>query len=59
MEMTDSLDEVISRIKTAKQNKQALSLGYQGNVVDLWERLAKEEETLVVRERDRARIDDL
>lgn len=48
MEITSSLDEVVERIKRAKKDKEALSLGYQGNVVDLWERLAQEEEMLVV-----------
>jgi urocanate hydratase len=39
-EVYTSLDELIPRIIRAKQNKEAVSLAYQGNVVDLWERLA-------------------
>jgi urocanate hydratase len=39
MEWTDNLDDCIARIKRAKQEKKAVSLGYLGNVVDLWERV--------------------
>lgn len=39
-EVYTSLDELIPRIVKAKANKEAVSLAYQGNVVDLWERLA-------------------
>ncbi|XP_077181476.1 urocanate hydratase [Paroedura picta] len=42
MEITDSLDHCIARLRKAKKNKMALSLGYHGNVVDLWERLVAE-----------------
>ena len=41
-EVFDNLDALIPRIKTAQTNKEAVSLAYQGNVVDLWERLVKE-----------------
>ncbi len=41
-EVFDSLDKLIPRIKAATQNKEAVSIAYQGNVVDLWERLVKE-----------------
>jgi urocanate hydratase len=41
-EVFDNLDTLIPRIKTAQANKEAVSLAYQGNVVDLWERLVKE-----------------
>ena len=41
-EVFDSLDILIPRIKIATQNKEAVSLAYQGNIVDLWERLVKE-----------------
>lgn len=47
MEVYTSLDDVIARIKKAKQAKETLSMAYQGNVVDLWERLAQEDEMLV------------
>ncbi|MES2761651.1 MAG: urocanate hydratase [Bacteroidota bacterium] len=41
-EVFDNLDALIPRIKSAQANKEAVSLAYQGNVVDLWERLVKE-----------------
>ncbi len=42
-EVFTDLDALITRTKTAHQHKEAVSLAYQGNVVDLWERLVKEE----------------
>lgn len=42
-EVFDSLDNLILRIKKAVGDKEAVSLAYQGNVVDLWERLVKED----------------
>jgi urocanate hydratase len=36
------LNKLIERTKQAQQNKEAISLAYQGNVVDLWECLVKE-----------------
>lgn len=41
-EVFEDLDALIPRIKTAQANKEAVSLAYQGNVVDLWERLVQE-----------------
>jgi urocanate hydratase len=41
-EVFNDLDLLMPRIKTAQTNKEAVSLAYQGNVVDLWERLVKE-----------------
>lgn len=41
-EVYDNLDVLIPRIIKAKQNKEAVSIAYQGNIVDLWERLVKE-----------------
>ncbi|MGZ3862487.1 MAG: urocanate hydratase [Bacteroidia bacterium] len=41
-EVHENLDELIGRIKKAVAAKEAVSLAYQGNVVDLWERLVKE-----------------
>ncbi len=41
-EVFESLDELIVRIKKATAAKEAISLAYQGNVVDLWECLVKE-----------------
>ncbi|XP_049571695.1 urocanate hydratase isoform X2 [Orcinus orca] len=45
MEVTDSLDRCIERLREARKRKEALSLGYHGNVVDLWERLVHELDT--------------
>jgi urocanate hydratase len=41
-EVYEDLDQLIERIKKATSSKEAISLAYQGNVVDLWERLVKE-----------------
>ena len=42
-EVYDSLDTLIDRIRKATEAKETVSLAYQGNVVDLWERLADEQ----------------
>ena len=41
-EVYEDLDELIARMKEASNHKEAVSLAYQGNVVDLWEKLAQE-----------------
>ncbi|MGM9736538.1 MAG: urocanate hydratase [Candidatus Cryptobacteroides sp.] len=41
-EIHEDLDELIPRIRKACAGKETVSLAYQGNVVDLWERLADE-----------------
>ncbi len=41
-EVHTSLDELVERTRKAMTDKEAVSLAYQGNVVDLWERLADE-----------------
>lgn len=41
-EVHEDLDGLIARIQKAQAGKEAVSLAYQGNVVDLWERLVKE-----------------
>lgn len=38
-EIFTDLDELIDRIKVAKREQEAVSLAYQGNIVELWERL--------------------
>lgn len=40
-EKYSDLDQVIARVKKAKENKEAVSIGYNGNIVDLWEKLAE------------------
>ena len=39
-EVYDNLAELMTRIAVAKEKKEAVSLAYQGNVVDLWEHFA-------------------
>jgi len=41
-EVFDNLDQLIIRIKKAKAGKEVVSIAYQGNIVDLWEKLADE-----------------
>ncbi len=43
-EIVKTLDDCIDRIRLARKLKKAISIGYLGNVVDLWERLAQEAE---------------
>lgn len=42
-EVFTSLDELIPRIRKAVAYKKPVSIAYQGNIVDLWERLADED----------------
>ena len=42
-ELYDNLDKVIVRIIEAQKNKEAVSIAYQGNIVDLWERFVEED----------------
>ncbi len=42
-EIHENLDELIPRIREAVRTKEVVSLGYVGNIVDLWERLADED----------------
>ena len=39
-EVFTDLDEIIARIKKAQVNKEAVSLAYQGNIINLWEKIA-------------------
>ncbi|MBX3126028.1 MAG: urocanate hydratase [Polyangiaceae bacterium] len=41
MEVESDLDRLLSRIERARRAKEAVSLGYVGNVVDLWEHFCK------------------
>ncbi len=40
-EVYSDLDELLKRIDIAKKQKEAVSLAYQGNIVDLWEKFVK------------------
>jgi len=46
-EVYPDLDQLLTRMRTACQNKEAVSLAYLGNVVDLWERLAATDDLTV------------
>ncbi|MBX2943829.1 MAG: urocanate hydratase [Cyclobacteriaceae bacterium] len=37
-EIISSMRELIKRVKLAKENKEVVSIAYQGNVVDVWEK---------------------
>jgi len=41
-EVYADLDKLLKRIEKARKNKEAISLAYQGNIVDLWEKFAKD-----------------
>lgn len=41
-EVIADLDELCNRVKTAKANEETVSIAYQGNVVDVWEKFDKE-----------------
>ncbi len=41
-EVYSSLDELLARASAAREAGETVSLAYEGNVVDLWERLAEE-----------------
>jgi len=42
-ELTDNMDELVKRVAEAKKNREAVSIAFLGNVVDVWERFAFEE----------------
>lgn len=42
-EVIADLDALMARVRKAKAGKEVVSIAYQGNVVDLWERLAEED----------------
>ena len=42
-EVYEDLDELINRMQDARRKKEAVSLAYQGNIVDLWEALAEKD----------------
>ncbi len=37
-EVIEDLDQLVERVRTAKTNKEVVSIAYQGNVVDVWEK---------------------
>ena len=40
-EVYDNLDKLIDRINDARAKEQAVSLAYQGNIIDLWEKFVE------------------
>lgn len=42
-EKIDNLDELMARVKLAKENKEVVSIAFQGNIVDVWERFAQDD----------------
>ncbi|MCD6091837.1 MAG: urocanate hydratase [Bacteroidales bacterium] len=41
-EVFDDLDALANRVKKAKANKEVVSIAYQGNIVDVWEKFDQE-----------------
>ena len=41
-ELIESMDQLVRRIKTAKEKEEVVSIAFLGNVVDVWERFDKE-----------------
>jgi len=39
-EVITNLDDLVTRVRTAQQKKEVVSIAYQGNVVDVWEKFA-------------------
>ena len=42
-ELTSDMDELVERVRKAKHHKETVSIAYEGNVVEVWERFAQEE----------------
>jgi urocanate hydratase len=45
-EIIENLDLLVARVKLAKTNKEIVSIAFQGNIVDVWERFDKEDITI-------------
>ena len=41
-EKITDLDELVARVKSAKENKETISLAYLGNIVEVWEKFDQE-----------------
>lgn len=41
-EVISDLDELVARVRKAKENKETVSIAYDGNVVEVWEKFDKE-----------------
>jgi urocanate hydratase len=42
-EVIDNLDQLVQRVKDAKAKKETVSIAFQGNIVEVWERFAIED----------------
>lgn len=42
-ELISDMDELVERVRQAQKNKETVSIAYEGNVVEVWERFAQEE----------------
>ena len=40
-EIIDNLDDLVSRVKKAKEKAETVSIAYWGNIVDVWEHFDK------------------
>ena len=40
-EVIDDLDKLVARVREAREKKEVVSIAFQGNVVDVWERFAE------------------
>jgi len=41
--LIDNIDELVTRVRAAKENKEVVSIAYIGNVVEIWERFDQED----------------
>ncbi|HEX8268292.1 MAG TPA: urocanate hydratase [Flavobacterium sp.] len=41
-EIADNLEQLVSRVASAKENKETVSIAYLGNIVDVWEKFDSE-----------------
>ena len=41
-ELINNIDQLVARVIEAKENKEVISIAYQGNIVEVWERFEKE-----------------
>ena len=41
--LIDNLDELVERVKTAQENREVVSIAFNGNIVDVWERFDEED----------------
>lgn len=41
-ELIDNLDKLVNRVREAKNNKEVVSIAYEGNIVEVWEKFDQE-----------------